>query len=228
MAEEFNLLRSVPKVVRDVGARLIDKEENRRLSLQFGFDYFDGPRSRGYGGYHYDGRWVQVAHDIIERWDLKPGDRVLDIGCAKGFLVKDLADQLPGLEVWGLDISAYALANSHPDVRGRLVRGNCDRLPFPDGAFTLALSINTIHNLEPEGCLAALREMRRVAPGGGFVQVDAYRTEVERQIFQDWMLAAKTWCRPEEWRALFDEAGYRGDWYWTVMEAGPEVIGRQP
>lgn len=217
---EFNLLNSAPKAVRDVSARLVNKEENRRLALKFGWEYFDGPREQGYGGYRYDGRWNAVARRLIERHGLKPGDRVLDIGCAKGFLVKDLTDAMPGLEVVGLDVSAYALDNAHPDAKGRLVRASCDALPFPDGSFTIALAINTIHNLDQDGCLLALREMRRVAPGGGFVQVDAYRNETERQLFEDWMLTARTWLDLEGWKALFNEAGYQGDYYWTIIEAG--------
>ena len=43
------------------------------------------PRKYGYGGYRYDGRWVPVAEDMVKHFDLKPGDRVLDVGCAKGF-----------------------------------------------------------------------------------------------------------------------------------------------
>lgn len=217
---EFNLLDSVPKAVRDVSSRLANKEENRRLASKFGWEYFDGPREQGYGGYRYDGRWTAVARRLIERYKLKPGDRVLDIGCAKGFLVKDLTDALPGLEAVGLDISSYALDNAHPDAAGRLLRGSCDALPFPDGSFTISLAINTIHNLNREGCLRSLREMRRVAPGGGFVQVDAYRDETERRLFEDWMLTARTWLDPDGWRALFAEAGYQGDYYWTIIEAG--------
>lgn len=223
---EVNLLNSIPKIARDIGARLVNKEENRRLAMKFGWEYFDGPREQGYGGYRYDGRWVAVAHRIIEHFDLKPGDRVLDIGCAKGFLVKDLRDALPGLEVWGIDVSTYALETAHLDARPCLLGGSCDRLPFADGSFTIALAINTIHNLDHEGCLTALREMRRVAPRGGFVQVDAYRTEQERLLLEDWLLTARTWLDPEGWKAMFAEAGYRGDWYWTILEADPTLIRR--
>jgi ubiquinone/menaquinone biosynthesis C-methylase UbiE len=167
-----------------------------------------------------------VARRIIEHFDLKPGDRVLDIGCAKGFLVKDLQDALPGLEVWGIDVSAYALETAHPDARPRLLGGSCDRLPFADGSFTVALAINSIHNLERDGCLMALREMHRVAPRNGFVQVDAYRSEAERSLFEDWMLTARTYLDPEGWKEMFNESGYTGDWFWTILEVDPALIQR--
>ncbi|MEM7429722.1 MAG: class I SAM-dependent methyltransferase [Pseudomonadota bacterium] len=220
----FNLLDSVPKIARDIEARTRNKEENRRLAMKFGQEYFDGPREQGYGGYGYDGRWVRVAHKIIEHWNLKPGDRVLDIGCAKGFLVKDLRDALPGLEVIGLDISDYALENCHPDAAAHLMKGSCDDLPFPDNHFALALAINTIHNLEPDGCRQSLREMMRVAPNGGFVQVDAYRDPAEKEIFEDWVLTARTCLMPHEWEALFQSAGYTGDYYWTILSADGTTV----
>ncbi len=218
---EVNLLKSTPKIVRDASARRVDKEANRRLALRFDFEYFDGPREQGYGGYHYDGRWVPVAKNVITHFGLKPGDRVLDIGCAKGFLVKDLMDVMPGLQAFGLDISGYALHHCHPDVAGRLVRGSCDFLPFPDRSFAAALAINSIHNLDRDGCIRALKEIERIAPGRGFVQVDAYRTPEELRIFEDWMLTAKTYDQPSGWLELYAEAAYTGGYYWTILEADP-------
>src|SRR6185437_14625017 len=100
--KELNLLASVPKIVRDIASRRANKDTNRRLALKFDVEYFDGPREQGYGGYHYDGRWRAVARKVVEHFRLKPGDRVLDIGCAKGFLLRDLQAELPGLQVFGL------------------------------------------------------------------------------------------------------------------------------
>lgn len=219
---EINLLGSIPKVFRDTGARTRDKAANRAAALTFGFEYFDGRREQGYGGYTYDGRWIKVSHAVIDHFRLAPGMRVLDVGCAKGFLVKDLADALPNLYVCGLDISEYALTHAHPDSRTRLVRGTADILPFPNGSLDLILSINTIHNLDRAGCIRALREMERVAPGRGFVQVDAYRSQAEKAIFEEWMLTAKTYLTPDGWLDLFREAGYKGDWYWTILELDPK------
>jgi SAM-dependent methyltransferase len=219
---EINLLVRYPKAKRNVKARLGNKEENRALALKFGREYFDGTREQGYGGYRYDGRWLPIAEDIVRHFKLKPGDRVLDVGCGKGFLVKDLMKVCPGLEVFGLDISEYAVLNCEPEVVGRLHVGNATRLPFPDASFQAVLSINTVHNLERAGSIAALREMQRVAPARGFVQVDAYRNSAERQVFEDWMLTARTYGMPQDWIEILREAGYTGDYYWTILEVDPE------
>lgn len=219
---EINLLARYPKAKRNVKARLHHKEDNRRIAMQFGREYFDGTREQGYGGYRYDGRWIPIAEDIIRHFKLKPGDRVLDVGCGKGFLVKDLMEACPGLEAFGLDISEYAVMNCEPEVVGRLHVGNANNLPFPDKSFQAVLSINTVHNLEREGCIQALKEMERIAPGKGYVQVDAYRNEAERQVFIDWVLTALTHDTPQGWVKLLNEAGYTGDYYWTILDVDPQ------
>lgn len=215
---EVNLLARYPKSRRNVKARLGNKEENRALAMKFGKEYFDGTREQGYGGYRYDGRWLPIAEDIVRHFNLRAGDRVLDIGCAKGFLVKDLLKVCPGLEVFGIDVSEYAVLNCEPEVVGRLHVGDARKLPFPSNSFKAALSINTIHNFDRAGCIESLKEMQRVAPSGGYVQVDAYRNPEEEQLFLDWVLTAKTYGTPEFWVKLLNEAGYSGEYYWTILE----------
>lgn len=216
----FNLLQTVPTIRRNVSARLVDKEQNRAAALLFGEAYFDGTREQGYGGYTYDGRWVEVARTMVARYGLGPNSRVLDIGCAKGYLVFDLTQVMPGLDAWGVDVSDYALAHARPEVADRLVLGNAKTLPFPDQSFDAVMAINTLHNLDRGDCLQALREMNRVCrnPRHCFVQVDAYRTEEERELFEAWMLTARTYCTPEQWEILFEEAGYQGDYFWTILQ----------
>jgi hypothetical protein len=215
---EINLLERYPKSKRNIAARHAAQEQQRDVALRFGREYFDGERSQGYGGYRYDGRWLPVAETFRDHWRLRPGDRILDIGAAKGFLVKDLMSVCPGLDVLGIDISEYAVTHCEPEVEGRLIVANAAWLPFPDDSFRAAISINTIHNLERALCVQAVKEMQRVAPGGGYIQVDSYRTPDERDVFLDWVLTAKTHDYPAGWKTLFDEAGYTGDYYWTLIE----------
>lgn len=216
---EINLLRRYPKSKRNIEKRnTAQSEENIRISRQYGREYFDGTRDTGYGGYRYDGRWVAIAEDMIQHWNLKPGDRVLDVGCAKGFLVKDMMKACPGLEAFGLDISEYALMHCEPEVVGRLHLGNCVKMPFPDASFAAVTAINVVHNLERAECIAAVREIERLAPGRGYIQVDSYRTPEERELFLSWVLTAKTHYDPAGWKQLFAEAGYTGDYSWTIIE----------
>jgi ubiquinone/menaquinone biosynthesis C-methylase UbiE len=219
MGKEIDLLRSLPKSRRNIAARQDAKDpEVIRISRQFGEMYFDGPRDYGYGGYRYDGRWVPVAKDMIAHLGLKPSKRILDVGCAKGFLVKDLLDELPGLEAFGMDISDYALMNCHPDVVGRLHLGSADHLPFPDGSFDAVISLDTIHNLPRERAKIALEEIQRISSGKAFVRVDSYRDPAQKEIFEHWVLTAEFHDYPAGWISLFEEAGYTGDYAWTIIE----------
>ena len=218
---EVNLLRRYPAGKRNIQQRAHAKtDEHIRISREYGFDYFDGSREYGYGGYRYDGRWLPIAEDLVAHWSLEPGMRVLDIGCAKGFLVKDLMKVCRGLEAFGLDISHYAVTHCEPEVVGRLHVGNAVSLPFPDRSFDAVICINTLHNLERVQCIEALREIERVARSAkSYVQVDSYHTPEQRQVFIDWVLTAHTHDYPDGWRRLFSEAGYTGDYYWTLATA---------
>lgn len=216
---EINLLAGLPKTRRNLSARAEAKApEVITISKKFGQEYFDGPREYGYGGYRYDGRWVPVARDIVAHFGLRAGQRVLDVGCAKGFLVKDLMSVCPGLEVFGLDVSEYALMHCEPEVVGRLHLGSCEHLPFPDRSFDAVLSINTIHNCDRAGAIRSLQELQRLSGGRAYVQVDSYRNEEQRAQFLDWVLTARFHGYPAEWQAVFAEAGYTGDHYWTIVE----------
>jgi ubiquinone/menaquinone biosynthesis C-methylase UbiE len=213
---ELDLLRSLPRTKRNVKARETAKTpELIALSRQYGQAYFDGPRDVGYGGYRYDGRWKPVAKDIVAHYGLGPGARILDIGCAKGFLVKDLVAE--GIDAFGIDVSEYALLNCEPEAAGRLHLGSAVKLPFPDRSFDVVLAINTLHNLERGDLIVALREMERLAVKGKFLQVDSYRTPEEKDIFESWVLTAYTHGYTHEWEALFKDAGYGGDYYWTFI-----------
>jgi len=216
---EVDLLRALPKSRRNITQRGEAKSpEIIALSREYGELYFDGPREYGYGGYRYDGRWRPVAKDIIAHFGLAAGARILDVGCAKGFLVKDLMLAEPGLEAFGLDISRYALMHCEPEVVGRLHLGSADALPFPDKSFDCVVSINTIHNFDRAGALRALREIERVSRQSSFVQVDSYRTPEQKSLFESWVLTAKFHDYPQGWIEVFAEAGYTGDYYWTIVE----------
>jgi SAM-dependent methyltransferase len=215
---EVDLLDRYPRTSRDIAARAAAVPAQREVASRFAREYFDGDRGQGYGGYRYDGRWMPVAERIRDHYGLSAGQRVLDVGCAKGFLLHDLLRVVPGLRVAGLDVSSYAIAHAMDDVRPHLVLGSADRLPFADKSVDLVLSINTVHNLERSACVLALAEIERIARRHRYVQVDSWLNESQREKFERWQLTARTYFDPAGWRGLFAEAGYRGDYYWTVTE----------
>jgi SAM-dependent methyltransferase len=216
---EVDLLRALPHTKRNIQRRKEAKDPAVvAISKQYGEMYFDGPREYGYGGYRYDGRWIPVARDIIDHFGLKPGMRVLDVGCAKGFLIKDLMLACPGLEAFGLDISYYAIMHGEPEVIGRLHLGTAEKLMFPDHSFDCVLCLNTVHNFPRPRAIKVMQEIERVSGGHAFVQVDSYHTPEQKEIFESWVLTAEFYDYPQGWIELFEEAGYTGDYYWTIIE----------
>ncbi len=205
---------------RDYLARVMErpKAEVARIAKKFDKEYWDGDRSTGYGGYHYDGRWRKVAQAIADHYQLKPGSRILDVGCGKGFLLYDFTQVVPNAEVAGIDVSAYAIAHAKPEIRAQVQVGNANALPFPDKSFDLVVSINTIHNLYCYDVDAALREIERVGRGAKYICVESYRNEEEKVNLLYWQFTCEMFCTPEEWQWWFKTTGYTGDHSFIYFE----------
>jgi protein-L-isoaspartate(D-aspartate) O-methyltransferase len=199
---------------RDYLARVLagNKADLAALAKKFDVDYWDGSRNTGYGGYHYDGRWLDVAKKMAAHYGLKAGDRVLDVGCGKGYLLHEFTRAVPGIGVSGLDISHYALTHAKPEVAGFLHEGSAVALPFPDKSFDLVVSINTLHNLQLPELEEALREIERVGRRHRYVLMDSYRNEQEKVNLTYWQLTCECFLTPREWEWVFGKAGYTGDY----------------
>lgn len=218
MKREIDLLVNYPKAKRNVEERGAEKTEaDRALARQFGKEFFDGDRRNGYGGFNYFPRfWQPVIPTFQEYFGLTAASSVLDVGCAKGFMLHDLQELIPGITVKGVDVSSYAIENAMDDVKSHVQVGDARSLPFPDKSFDVVISINSIHNLNRNDCAQALREIERVSKGHSYITVDAYRTEEEKTRMYAWNLTAQTIMHVDEWIAFFDEVGYTGDYFWFI------------
>jgi len=208
---------------RDYLARVNDPEfpkaKAAELAKKWGYDYWDGDRRICYGGYNYiPGRWAPVAKAMADHYQLKAGDRVLDVGCGKGFQLYELALVVPGLEIYGIDISEYAVVNAYDGVKDRLQVGNATSLPFDDRFFDYVFSINTLHNLFNYELDAALREIVRVSGKHSYICVESYRNEIEKANLLYWQVTCEAFFRPEEWEWIYSRAGYRGDFSYIFFE----------
>lgn len=218
IGSEIDLLVNYPKSKRNVEDRGQSKtEEDRRIARRFGREFFDGDRRQGYGGFSYMPRfWRPVIPTLQQHFGLSASSSVLDVGCAKGFMMHDMAELIPGITVKGIDVSEYAIANAIDDMKSHVQVADARKLPFADNTFDVVISINTIHNLEREECGQALREIQRVSKRGAYITVDAYHTEEEKERMFAWNLTAKTIMHADEWKAFFAEVGYSGDYYWFI------------
>ncbi len=208
------------KTKRDYVGRVNEwpKAETAKVAKKFSKDYWDGDRKFGYGGFKYDGRWRQVADAIAKHYGLKKGDRVLDVGCGKGFLLYDLTQSVPGLEVAGVDISSYAVENAKEEIRSVIQTGNANNLPYEDKSFDLVISINALHNLYCFDLDKALREIERVGQKSKYITMESYRNEEEKANLLYWQLTCEMFCTVDEWKWWFDKAGYTGDYSFIFFE----------
>ncbi len=212
--EEINFLEKYQKATkRDYVQRVVehDKAESAKIARQWGYDYWDGDRRYGYGGYSYDGRWLPIAQDMARHYGLKSGDKVLDVGCGKAFLLYELTQAVPGIEVAGLDISEYGIENAKQEIKPHLHLGNATSLPWPDDSFDFVYSVNTFHNLEVNDVKAAVQEMERVGKKKKWLCLESYRNENEKVNLLYWQLTCASFFNVDEWKWLYKEWGYTGD-----------------
>jgi len=207
---------------RDYLARVNDPEfpkaKAAELAKQWGFDYWDGDRRINYGGYKYiPGRWAPVAAKIIEHYGLKPGSRVLDIGCGKGYQMYELTQVLPGIIVQGIDISSYAIEHAHPEIKRFIHEGCASKLPYKDLEFDFVFSINTLHNLSNRELDGALREMERVAKRK-YLCVESYRNETEKANLLYWQVTCEQFNSPPDWEWWLEHTKYKGDHSFIYFE----------
>ncbi len=208
---------------RDYLARVNDpeypKDKAAELAKKFSSEYWDGDRRICYGGYSYlEGRWEKVARAIANHYPLPARPKILDIGCGKGFLLYDFLKVIPNAEIFGIDISDYAINNCKPEIRDRLQVGNAINLPWDDNNFDLVISINTLHNLHAYDLDLALREMERVGKKHKYLCLESYRNEKEKANLLYWQVTCEAFNTPEEWNWWFRHTNYTGDYSFIYFE----------
>ena len=218
MGIEIDLMANYPKPNRDVSGRAESKSDNdRALARKFGKEFFDGDRDYGYGGFNYNPKyWQPVIPDFKQQYGLSSNNKILDVGCAKGFMMHDFLKIIPGIKINGIDVSKYAIENCMASVKDFVSVANANKLPFEDNSFDLIISINTIHNLDLDECINSIKEIQRVSKKHSYITVDAYNNDAEKKRMYDWNLTAKTIMSVDSWKKLFKEIGYEGDYYWFI------------
>ena len=218
---EIDLMRFYPRSKRPIGERAqLITNAHRAVARQFGQAFFDGDRLYGYGGYQYHPRfWQQTVRYMRDHYALADDSEILDVGCAKGFMLHDFKQAIPRARVVGVDVSSYAVVHAIDTMRPFLCVADTKALPFPSRSFDLVVSINTVHNLPLEECKQAIREIQRVSRRHAFLMVDAWQTEEEHRRMLAWNLTALTYMHVSDWKRVFDEVGYTGDYWWFIADS---------
>ena len=221
MGKFFNLITNLHQSTkRDYLERMInEKVKCMKKARKFEYDYWDGKRSYGYGGYKYiPGRWSSVAKKMIKKYKLKDNSSVLDVGCGKGFLLYEMKKILPGLTISGFDVSRYGIKNSKKEIKKYLFLHNATKkFPFKKKSFDLVMTFACLHNLKLNSLIKSLKEIQRVGKKK-YVMVEGYRNEKELFNLQCWALTAESFYDDDEWKWIFKQAGYTGDYEFIYFE----------
>ncbi len=207
---------------RDYLARVNDKDFPKAkaayLAKKWGYDYWDGDRKINYGGYKYiENRWLPMIKNLKKFYNLRDDCKILDIGCGKGYFLYDFKKFMPNSDVYGLDISEYAVQNSKEEVKEKITLGNATSLPWEDNYFDLVISITTLHNLYAYDLEKALKEMERVGQNK-YLCVESYRNEEEKTNLLYWQVTCESFNTPSEWEWWFKTTKYTGDYSFIFFE----------
>ena len=200
--------------------RMMDEKVHCMIKAkQYEYDYWDGDRRYGYGGYKYmPGHWKPVAESLIENYKLDNDSSVLDVGCGKAYLLYEMKLILPGLRVVGFDISNHGLSDSRPEIRDDLFIARAqDPYKFNDNEFDLVITLGCLHNLRIFELQIALSEIERVGKQG-YIMLESYRNEQEQFNLQCWALTCESFFDHEEWPWIYNHFGFTGDYEFIYFE----------
>ncbi|MHB8780433.1 MAG: class I SAM-dependent methyltransferase [Candidatus Geothermincolia bacterium] len=131
--------------------------------------YYDEDGCSGYASYE-DGPWSGWLCDLLI--DHFHPRRVLDVGCAKGFLVGRFLER--GIDARGIDVSAYAISEGVASLGDKLSVGDITDIGFEDSAFDLVICMETLEHVDPEQVPAAAQELARVSSRHVFASIPSF------------------------------------------------------
>ena len=166
-------------------------------SHNFTEDYYENGVKNQLSGYE-NYRWMPTRSipEAISIIDAIEFNSCLDFGCAKGYLVHALS--LLGKDAWGVDISEYAIANCHPDVKDKLFHWTQSMNEFTMKA-DLVIAKDVLEHIHEQDIPDILRQLRRVGDQALFViplgenelfrirEYEIDKTHVTRQDEQWWL-----------------------------------------
>ena len=190
---------------------------NKIKAWELGKDYYDGNRLNGYGGFKYDGRWLKMLPKIIKKYKLTKNSKVLDLGCKKGFLLKDLNILLPGIKTVGIENHAYALKKS-VKCQSKLLQSEYYKIPYKNKHFDFVIAFNSLYMYNLGDVIKSLKEIERVSKKS-YIVLASGENDKERNKFYKWTLIGTSILLQKEWKKLFKDIGFEGDYYFSSAKS---------
>jgi SAM-dependent methyltransferase len=182
-----------------------------KIAKKYEYDYWDGNRKHGYGGYKYiPGRWSPAAKRLIKEFKLTNKSKILDVGCGKGYLLYEIKKILPQIQVVGFDISKYGIKNSHPNIKRYLFNHDIKKkTKFKKNEFDLVISLGCFHNLKIFDLMNALKEIGRISKKA-YIMVESYRNDKELFNLQCWALTCQSFFSDDQWEYILKNVNFNG------------------
>lgn len=194
------------------------KLKNKLIAWELEKEYYDGDRNNGYGGFSYDGRWLKLLPAFIKRYKLNNNSKILDLGCKKGFIMKDLKILLPGAKIYGIEDHKYPIINAEGEIKKNIIYSNYYNIPFKKNYFDLVIGFSSIYKYNFQDVVKTIKEINRVSKKS-FFTIASYSNKKEREIFEKWTLLGTTILSKKEWLELFKFLKYEGDYYFTTAKS---------
>jgi hypothetical protein len=205
------------KTIKNIRKKLLLSRtiQKKILANEFDYDYYDGDRENGYGGFKYDGRWKKFLKKIIQRYKLNKNSRVLDISAKKGFFMHDLSLLVPGITVYGIEDHKYPIKKSMKSIKKNIkfVNSYCD-IKFKKNYFDFVHAHNAIYRYSFKDLIEIIKIISKISKKA-HITIPAYSNSNDRSKFLDWSLHGGAILKKHEWRQLFNELGYDGDYYFS-------------
>lgn len=209
---EFDAFPSMPSAVRKA-----DKTIFNKIAASYrDFEFYDGSRDNGYGGFKDDGRWGPVADHLIKVYGLTNESSVLQINCHKGFLVKELIKR--GIHARGTEVSQYAIDKADYIVSPFIRKAAFTRQPFDDKEFDLVIAASPVYAGNLADAISVLREIERVGKGKSFVTLAAYEEEKDYWLLRNYFTLGSLILKKYEWKEVLMHCGYRGDYRYDTAQ----------
>ncbi len=188
------------------------KKVKLKSYLKYNKSYFDDKTlGIGYGGYKNDGRFKSTAKKFIRFFKLKKESNVLEIGCAKGYLLDEFCRK--GINSYGIDISTYAVSKNRKMVKKKVKIFNVEKgIPYNKRFFDLVISKDTLPLIKRSKIKNVIKEINRVVKNKKniFLQIQGVSNKKRAYLMSKWDPTHHSCLTSKEWFKKLRSYGYRG------------------
>lgn len=179
---------------------------------KFGKNYFDNKNIKiGYGNYIYDGRFKTPVKKIIKFFKLKKNSKILEVGCAKGFLIYEFYKNK--MDVFGVDISKYALSKCINTIKNKIYLSNLsENLTFKQFSFDFIICKEVIPHLKKTEIKRLIKNLNLLSINVKkiYLIIQVPRSNKYKKNFVNWDITHRTIMTKNNWIKFLKNNNFKG------------------